>query len=98
MSGLLEDDDCRAERGQRNVQTAAVGQGPELWAEVLQVGTRGAAQEHVHVVVEALGSCAVYYDVRHGQHLRECEQHREASSGEKTSRVTFTLRFMNSKI
>lgn len=78
MSGLLEDDDGRPERGERNVQTAAAGEGPQLWGEVLQVGPRGTAQEHVHVIMEALGPCAVDYYVRHCQHLEETEAHGEA--------------------
>lgn len=78
MSGLLEDDDGRPKRGEGNVQAAAAGEGPQLWGEVLQVGPWGTAQEHVHVIVEALGPCAVDYYVRHRQHLEETEAHGEA--------------------
>lgn len=92
MSGLLEDDDCGPERGQWNVQTAAAGKGPQLWTEVLQVGTRGAAQEHVHVIVEALGPCAVDHDVRHCQHLEEMQAHSAAGYTRTCEMVKKTTR------
>lgn len=69
MRCLLEDDDSRSERGERNVQTTAAGEGPELRGEVLQVGPRGAAQEQEHVVVQALRPRTIDYYIRHRKDL-----------------------------
>lgn len=69
MSGLLEDDDSWPKGGEGDIQTTTTGESPKLWSEVLQVSDRGATQKHVHVIVEALGPCAVDDDVRHCQHL-----------------------------
>ena len=68
---LLEDNDSRSKRREGYIQTTAAGQGPELWGEMLQVGSRGTAQEMEHVVVEAFSSCAIDYNIRHCQYLEE---------------------------
>ena len=73
---LLEDDNGGPESWEGNIQTTAAGKGSELRGEVLQVGHWGAAQEQEHVIVEALGPCAIYHNIRHGQHLEKTSRHR----------------------
>lgn len=68
---FLKDNDGRPETWQGHVQTAASGQGPQLRGEVLQIGPWGTAQELEHIVVEALSSCTIDYNIRHCQHLEE---------------------------
>lgn len=68
---LLEDNNCRPKRREGHVQTTAAGEGLELRGEVLQVGPRGVAQKHKHVVVEALCPCTIDYDIRHCQYLEK---------------------------
>lgn len=67
----MEDDHCRTQGGQGDIQAAAGRRGLQLLGEVLQVGLRGIAEEFEKVIVEAVGVGAVNDEVGDGEHLEQ---------------------------
>lgn len=67
----MEDDDSRAQGGQRDIQAAARGGRLQLPGKVLQVGLRGVAQEFEKVVAETVSACPINDEIRDGQDFEE---------------------------
>lgn len=69
MYGFMEDDHCRAQGGQRDIQAAAGRCGLQFLGEMLQVGVRGITEEFEEVVVQTVSVGAVNDEVGDGEHL-----------------------------
>ena len=67
----MEDDHCRAQGGQRDIQATAGRRGLQLLGEMFQVSIRGIPEELEEVIVEAVSVGAVNNEVRDGEHLEQ---------------------------
>lgn len=67
----MEDDHCRAQGGQRDIQATAGCCGLQFLGEMLQVSIRGIAQKLEQVIMEAVGMGAVDDEVGYGEHLEQ---------------------------
>ena len=63
MCRLMKDDDGRTIGGHGKVHLESTSGGLKLLFEVTDVGFTGISQEREHVVVQAIGTCAVYHYV-----------------------------------
>lgn len=62
----MEDDDCRTQSGQRDVQTTASGCCFQLLGEMFQVGIWRITQELEEIVMKTVGVGSVDDDIRYG--------------------------------
>lgn len=71
MDRLVEDDYCRTEGGQRDIQTAASGRRLQLLGKMFQVRVRCIAKELEEIVMETVRVGSIDYHIRDGQDFKE---------------------------
>lgn len=71
MDGLVEDDYCGTESGQRDIQTAASGSRLQLLGEMFQVRIRCITKELEEVVMETVRVGSIDHHIRDGQDFKE---------------------------
>lgn len=67
----MEDNDCRAQGGQWDIQATAGCRGLQFLGEMLQVGVRSVPKELEEVIMETVSMGAVNDEVRNGEHLEQ---------------------------